>query len=241
MRIALMITCLADTLAPEVGVATVRLLRRLGHEVEFPPEQTCCGQMHLNTGYRPEALELARRTVGVFADAEAIVAPSASCVGTVRELYPGLARGDPAFEREVAAFVPRVVELSELLVGRLGLEDVGASFPHRVTYHPTCHSLRVLAVGDMPYRLLAAVRGIDLVELPEASECCGFGGTFAVKNAETSAAILTDKVRAVLDTRAEVVTAADSSCLMQIGGALSRLRAGVRTMHLAEILAAEAP
>ena len=235
-----MITCLADTVAPEVGMAVVRLLRRLGHDVEFPPEQTCCGQMHLNTGYRADALALARRTVAVFADAETIVAPSASCVGTVREAYPQLASGDDAFEREVAAFVPRVVELSELLVGRLGLEDVGASFPHRVTYHPTCHSLRVLAVGDMPRRLLAAVRGIELVELPQASECCGFGGTFAVKNAETSAAILTDKVRAVLDTRAEVVTAADSSCLMHIGGALSRMRAGVRPMHLAEILAAEA-
>jgi L-lactate dehydrogenase complex protein LldE len=131
-----------------------------------------------------------------------------------------------------------VLELSEFLVGRLGLDDVGASFPHRVTYHPTCHSLRMLGVGDAPYRLLRAVRGLDLVELPQATECCGFGGTFAIKNADTSAAILADKVRSVLDTRAEVCTAADNSCLLHIGGALSRQRTGVRAVHLAEILAA---
>ena len=240
MRISLFVTCLADTVAPEAGIAVVRLLERLGHEVEFRREQTCCGQLHLNTGYRSEARELARRFVRVFADAEVVVAPSASCVATVRDLYPGLAEGDPAFEREVAELAPRVLELSELLVGRLGLEDVGAAFPHRVTYHPTCHSLRMLHVGDAPYRLLRAVRGLELVELPEAAECCGFGGTFAIKNAETSAAILADKVRHIEETGAEVCTAADSSCLLHIGGALSRSGTGVRTAHLAEILAAEA-
>ena len=240
MRISLFATCLADTVAPEAAVATVRVLERLGHEVEFRPEQTCCGQLHLNTGYRREAAALARRFVRVFAGAEVVVAPSASCVGTVRDLYPGLAEGDPAFEREVAAFAPRVLELSELLAGRLGLEDVGAAFPHRVTYHPTCHSLRMLRLGDAPYRLLRAVRGLELAELPEAAECCGFGGTFAVKNAETSAAILADKVRHIAETGAEVCAAADSSCLLQIGGALSRAGGAIRTAHLAEILAAEA-
>ena len=160
-------------------------------------------------------------------------------MGTVRELYPTLADGDEAMAREIEALVPRVFELSELLTGRFGLEDVGATFPHRVTYHPTCHSLRVLRSGDAPYRLLRAVRDLELVELPEATECCGFGGTFAVKNADTSAAILADKVRCVLDTGADVCTASDSSCLLQIGGALSRLGTGVRTAHLAEILAAE--
>ena len=218
----------------------VRLLERLGHQVDFPREQTCCGQMHLNTGYRGEARELARRFVRVFSEAEVVVAPSASCVGTVRDFYPELAEGDPALEREVAALAPRVFELSELLVARLGIEDVGASYTHRVTYHPTCHSLRMLRVGDAPYRLLRAVRGLELVELPQASECCGFGGTFAVKNADTSAAILADKVENVLDTRAEVCAAADNSCLLHIGGSLSRLRTGVRTAHLAEILASEA-
>jgi len=240
VRISLFVTCLTDTLAPETGQAVVRVLERLGHEVEFRREQTCCGQMHLNTGYRPEARELARRFVRVFGDAELIVAPSASCVGTVRDFYPALAEGDRDLEREVAALIPRVFELSELLVGRLGAEDVGATFPRRVTYHPTCHSLRMLRVGDAPYRLLRAVRGLELVELPDATECCGFGGTFAVKNAETSAAILADKMRNIVETGAEVCAAADNSCLLQIGGALSRNRAPVQTAHLAEILAAEA-
>ena len=222
MRVSLFITCFNDTLFPETGRAVVRLLERLGHDVDFPPEQTCCGQMHLNSGYAREALPLARRLARVFADAEVVVCPSASCVGMVRE------------HAEVGA---PVYELSEFLAGRLGLEDVGAYYPHRVTYHPTCHSLRALRVGDAPLRLLRAVRGIDRVELPEERECCGFGGTFAVKNADTSMAMLSDKVRSVLDTRAEVVTAGDNSCLMHIGGALSRQRTGVRPVHLAQILA----
>jgi L-lactate dehydrogenase complex protein LldE len=202
----------------------VSLLERLGCDVEFPLEQTCCGQMHMNSGHAREGTALARRFARVFAGAEAVVTPSASCAGMLRQqLAPD--------ER------PPVYELSEFLVDLLDVEDVGAYYPHRVTYHPTCHSLRELRVGDRPLRLLRAVRGIELVELPEASECCGFGGTFAVKNAEVSSAMVTDKVRAVLDTGAEVVCAADNSCLMQIGGALSRQRTGVRTAHLAEVLA----
>jgi L-lactate dehydrogenase complex protein LldE len=224
VRIALFITCLADTLFPQAGRATVQLLERLGHEVVFPEEQTCCGQLHLNTGYEHKGLELARRFERVFADAELVVSPSASCTAMVRE------HGSP----EIAA---RVFELSELLVNKLGLEDVGAHYPHRVTYHPTCHGLRGLRLGDAPLRLLRAVREIDLVELPEAEECCGFGGTFAVKNADTSSAMLADKLRNVVDTGAEVCTAGDSSCLMHMGGGLSRMGAGVRTVHLAEILA----
>ena len=240
MRLTLFVTCLCDTLFPEAGAATVRLLERLGHEVDFPEEQTCCGQMHFNSGYAREALPLARRFVRIFEESDAVVCPSASCVGMVREGYERLASssGDQALADGAASVAPRVLELSELLVQRLGVEDVGAYFPHRVTYHPTCHSLRALGVGDAPLRLLRAVRGIDLVELPDATECCGFGGTFAIKNADTSAAMLADKVRAVLDTRAEVCTAADVSCLMHIGGGLSRQRTGVRTLHLAEVLAA---
>lgn len=239
MRVALFITCFNDTLFPRAGRATVQLLERLGHTVEFPEEQTCCGQMHFNTGYQREALPLIRRFVQVFGQAEVIVAPSASCAGMVREIYPLAAQwfGDQELLAEVEALAPRVYELSEFLVHRLDLEDVGAYYPHRVTYHPTCHSLRFLHVGDAPLRLLRAVRGLDLVELPAAEECCGFGGTFAVKNADTSLAMLGDKVRHVLSTGAEVCVAADNSCLMQIGGALHRQRAGVRTLHLAEILA----
>jgi L-lactate dehydrogenase complex protein LldE len=224
VRIALFVTCFNDTLFPGTGRAVVELLERLGHEVAFPEGQTCCGQMHGNTGYEEHGRALAERWERVFADAEVVVSPSASCVGFLREHVPS-ADG-------------RLYELTELLVDRLAVTDVGASFPHRVTLHPTCHSLRLLRVGDRPRRLLEAVRGIDLVELEEADECCGFGGTFAVKNAETSMAMLGDKLRRVLDTKAEVCTAADNSCLMHIGGALRRQRAGVRTMHLAEILAA---
>jgi L-lactate dehydrogenase complex protein LldE len=240
MRVALFATCFNDTLFPGTPRAVVTILERLGHTVEFPMEQACCGQMHFNTGYQPAALDLARRFVAVFADAEAVVAPSASCVGMVREFYPRLAEiaNDPGLARAIADLLPRVYELSEFLVRKLGVDDVGAYYPHRVTYHPTCHSLRMLRVGDAPLRLLRKVRSIDLVELAGAEECCGFGGTFAIKNADTSLAMLGDKVRRVLDTRAEVCAAADNSCLMQIGGALHRQRAGVKTVHLAEILAA---
>ncbi|MEW6637624.1 MAG: (Fe-S)-binding protein [Actinomycetota bacterium] len=242
MRVALFITCFNDTLFPETGRATVEVLERLGHEVEFPFAQTCCGQMHFNTGYQREAIPLVRRFVEVFEPYEAVVSPSASCVGMVRELYPmaaGLA-GDTSLGERVEALAPRVFELSEFLVRRLGIEDVGAYYPHRVTYHPTCHSLRGIRVGDAPLRLLRSVRGIDLVELPEAEECCGFGGTFAVKNADTSAAMLSDKLRHVLDTEAEVCTMVDNSCLMHIEGGLRRGRTGVTTAHLAEILASGA-
>ena len=242
-RAALFITCFNDTMFPETGRAVVALLERLGVEVDFPLEQTCCGQMHFNTGYARETIPLVRRFVRVFADSEVVVSPSASCVGMVREFYPRVAAlaGDASLQRELDSLIPRVLELSELLIDRIGVEDVGAFFPHRVTYHPTGHSLRLLRVGDRPLRLLQAVRGIELVELGAAGECCGFGGTFAVKNADTSIAILTDKVRAILDTGAEVCVAADNSCLMHIGGSLSRQRAGVRTMHLAEILAQTDP
>ena len=239
MRAALFITCFNDTLFPETGRATVEVLERLGVEVDFPLEQTCCGQMHFNTGYQREAVPLVRRFVRVFKDYEAVVSPSGSCVGMVRELYPMAAEliGDKRLLYEVEELAPKVFEFSEFLVQKLGVTDVGAYYPHRVTYHPTCHSLRMLEVGDAPVRLLGNVRGIDLVDLPEAQECCGFGGTFAVKNADTSVAILSDKLRRVLDTEAEVCTAGDNSCLMHIGGGLKRLRAGVKTVHLAEILA----
>jgi L-lactate dehydrogenase complex protein LldE len=217
----------------------VALLERLGHRVEFPLGQTCCGQMHFNSGYRDETLPLARRFVGVFGGYDAVVSPSASCVGMVREQYPRLAEdADPAFAEQVAAVVPSVFELSELLVDRLGVDDVGAYYPHRVTYHPSCHGLRALRLGDRPLRLLRRVRGIDLVELADAEECCGFGGTFAVKKPDVSAAMLGDKVSCIARTQAEVCTAVDNSCLMHIDGGLARLNAAARTVHLAEILAA---
>ncbi|MEY9871692.1 L-lactate dehydrogenase complex protein LldE [Streptacidiphilus sp. MAP12-33] len=239
MRIALFVTCFNDTMFPETGKAVVTVLERLGHSVEFPLAQTCCGQMHFNTGYRPEAVPLVRGFAQAFAGYDAVVTPSASCAGMVREYHGVLARqsGDPGLERQVAEVAPRVYEFAEFLVDVLGVTDVGAFFPHRVTYHPTCHSLRGLRLGDKPFALLRAVRGIDLVELPGADSCCGFGGTFALKNAETSTAMLGDKMRSVVTTGADVLCAADNSCLMHIGGGLSRLRTGIGTLHLAEILA----
>jgi L-lactate dehydrogenase complex protein LldE len=241
VRITLFVTCLADTLFPDVGRATVRLLERLGHDVQFPLGQACCGQMHANTGYLRDALPMVRRYVEVFEDCEAIVVPSGSCTGSIKHQHAMVARryGDEALAQRAEAVAARTYELSQLLVDVLAVEDVGAYYPHRVTYHPTCHSLRLLGVGDRPLRLLRQVADIDLVELPDADVCCGFGGTFAIKNPDVSAAMLADKLHSVIATQAEVCTAGDSSCLMHIGGGLSRLRAGTRTVHLAEILASE--
>ncbi|MBV9839116.1 MAG: (Fe-S)-binding protein [Solirubrobacterales bacterium] len=237
MRVALFTTCLVDALYPDAGKATVRLLERIGQQVEFPLEQTCCGQMHANSGYFEPGL--VRRYVAALGAYDAVVVPSASCAGSIRHQHPMVARaaGDEALARRAERVGARTYELSQFLIDVLEVEDVGAYFPHRVTYHPTCHSLRLLALEDRPLRLLRRVRGIELVELAGWDECCGFGGTFAVKNPDVSAAMLTDKMRAVLDTGAEVLCAADRSCLMHIGGGLARIRAGVRTLHLAEVLA----
>ncbi len=228
MRISLFITCYNDLLFPATGIAVVKLLERLGHTVAFHPEQTCCGQMHYNSGYQRETVPLVRKFVEIFAQDEIVCSPSASCVAMIRDHYAKAARmaDDSKLEAEVAALVPRVFELTELLVWELGIEDVGAYYPHRVTYHPSCHSLRMLRVGDAPLRLLKNVAGMDLVELRHASECCGFGGTFAVKNAETSSAMLSAKVQCVLETGAEICAAADNSCLMHIHGSLHRQRTG---------------
>jgi L-lactate dehydrogenase complex protein LldE len=243
VRIAVFATCLADALFPDAAIATVQLLERLGHEVVFPPRQTCCGQMHINTGYQREALGLVRHHVEVFEDAgcDVVVAPSGSCVGSVRHQHAMVARraGDEALAARAEAVADRTYELSQLLIDVLGVHDVGAYYPHTVTYHPTCHSLRMLRVGDRPLELLRNVRGLTLVELPMADTCCGFGGTFALKNAEVSAAMLADKMAAVTASGAQVCTAGDASCLMHIGGGLSRIGSPVRTVHLAEILAAQ--
>ncbi|HEX5582821.1 (Fe-S)-binding protein [Gaiella sp.] len=239
MRIGLFVTCLTDTLFPDTGRAVVTVLERLGHQVDFPAGQTCCGQMHFNTGYRREAVPMARGFAAAFGGYEAVVTPSASCASMVREYYPALAAGagDTGLARAVAEVTPRTYELSVFLADVLGVTDVGAYFPHTVTYHPTCHGLRMLKVGDAPLRLLRAVRGLNLADLPDAEACCGFGGTFAVKNADTSSAILDDKLDAIVESGAEVITAVDMSCLLQIGGALSRRGLGVEARHLAEILA----
>ena len=218
----------------------VALLERLGHTVDFKAAQTCCGQMHYNTGYQKESLPMMKHFLETFRTAEVICIPSSSCVAMIRDHYPKMAAqlADPVLIKAIDDLLPRIFELSELLVDKLGVTDVGAFFPHTVTLHPSCHSLRSLHVGDKPEQLLRNVRGLKLIELKEADQCCGFGGTFAVKNPDVSAAMLSDKIACVLETRAEICTALDNSCLMHISGALTRQRTGVRCLHLAEILAA---
>jgi L-lactate dehydrogenase complex protein LldE len=239
LRISLFITCYNDTLFPETGKAVVRVLERLGHEVEFRPAQTCCGQMHFNSGYASDARSMMRHFLGVFDGAEVICIPSSSCAAMIREQYPKMAGdiGDAALRRQVEALVPRVFEFSELLVDKLGVTDVGAYYPHTVTLHTPCHALRALRVVDQPKRLLQSVRGLQLVDLPRYDECCGFGGTFALKNADVSVAMMADKIGCIHETKAEVCAATDNSCLMHIGGGLRRQQSTVRCIHVAEILA----
>jgi L-lactate dehydrogenase complex protein LldE len=239
MRVALFITCLVDAIAPLVGQATVALLERLGVEVEVPLSQSCCGQIHVNSGYPRLALPLVANHVSAFAGYDAVIVPSGSCTGAVRHQHAELARsaGDTRLANQAERVAAHTYELSEFLIDVLDVDEVGAYYPHRVTYHPTCHSLRLLRVGDRPLRLLRNVDGIELVELPDADQCCGFGGTFSVKNSAVSAAMMDDKVSAIGSTGADVCAAGDTSCLLQIGGGLSRTGAPVRTAHLAQILA----
>ncbi|MFC3493115.1 (Fe-S)-binding protein [Glycomyces rhizosphaerae] len=236
-RVGLFITCVNDALFPETPKAVVTILERLGYDVDFPAAQTCCGQMHANSGYKKDAAKLARNFEAVFDPYDAIVTPSGSCAAMARDQCPHLTG---------STIGRRVYELSEFLLDVAGVEDVGARFPHTVTYHPTCHGTRALGLGDKPIRLLRAVAGIELIDLPAAEQCCGFGGTFALKNSEVSSAMLADKCRHATDTGAEYLAAADNSCLTHIGGGISRLgrtpgaAKAPRPVHYAEILASTA-
>ncbi|UQI46609.1 (Fe-S)-binding protein [Streptomyces sp. HU2014] len=243
MRVGLFVTCVNDSLYPRTGRAVVALLERLGVQVDFPMAQSCCGQPMFNTGYRHQTEPLVRRYAAAFRDHDYIVAPSGSCAAMVRDNYPRIGaraeaegRGTELSEA-AASVVPKTYELTEFLVDVLGVTDVGAYFPHTVTYHPTCHGLRVLGLGDRPRRLLERVEGLELRELEGAEECCGFGGTFAVKNPAVSSAMGSDKSRAIARTGAEAVCTVDNSCLMHIGGVLAREGSSVRPVHIAEILA----
>jgi L-lactate dehydrogenase complex protein LldE len=235
LRVSLLVTCLGDALFPEVGVATVRLLRRLGHAVDFPAAQTCCGQPHFNSGYHDDAHALARHTLDAFAGSEVVVAPSGSCAAMVKLEYPGLFRGDPAWHARAADLARRTHELSDFLVNVLGLEDVGARFAGRVTYHMACH-LRGLGLVTEPERLLRRVRGLEYVPLERADECCGFGGSFAVRYPGISGAMVCDKAALVERTGADAVVATDAGCLMNIAGRLRRTGSRVRALHLAQVL-----
>jgi len=239
MRASLFITCYNDTLFPKTGRAVVRLLERLGVGVDFQPAQTCCGQMHANTGFRGEAFSQAKRFVQIYRDTECVVIPSSSCVAMIREQYAGLFEelGNEHLRKEFATLLPRIFELSEFLTDKLRIDDAGASFPHRVAYHASCHGLRSLHVGDRPFQLLRKVRGLQLVTPANLDRCCGFGGTFSVKNAEVSTAMLEAKLTDLLATEADYCTALDNSCLMHLGGALHRRSLKMKPIHLAEILA----
>jgi L-lactate dehydrogenase complex protein LldE len=236
-RVALFITCLADQFFPQVGESVVKILRRLDVEVTFNPKQTCCGQPAFNTGYRDEARGLARQFLDLFEDVEYVVAPSGSCTSMVRVFYPELFSHDPALLRKCQSLQKRIFEFSEFLVDVLKVEDLGARFPHRVTYHDSCHLLRELGVGEAPRKLLRKVRDLELVEMDDHKLCCGFGGTFSVKFPEVSVPMGQDKLRAATATQAEYLVAADGGCLMHLAGLVHRQGLPLRTMHLAEVLA----
>jgi L-lactate dehydrogenase complex protein LldE len=234
-RLALFVPCFVDQLQPQVATDMVRVLRRLGYDVYFPEDQTCCGQPAFNAGYWDEARPLAERFVRVFGQAEAVVCPSGSCTTMVRNFYPELLKDGMRAEAE--ALGKRVFEFSEFLVNVAKVTDVGAKFPHKVTYHDSCHTLRELHLKNEPRELLRHVHGLELVELGYAEECCGFGGAFSVKMPMISAAMGDTKAGHIEASGAEFVTACDSSCLMQIEGVLRRRQAKARTIHIASILA----
>jgi L-lactate dehydrogenase complex protein LldE len=235
LKVSLMVTCLGDALFPDVGLATVRLLRRLGVEVDFPPSQTCCGQPHFNSGYHDLARDLARHTIRAFANSQTVVTPSGSCAAMVKLEYPELFHQDPEGQRRAEDLAQRTYELSDFLVNVLRVEDVGARFEGRVTYHMACH-LRGLGLQLEPEQLLRKVRGLELVPLERCDECCGFGGSFAVRFPEISGAMVRDKAAFIEKTGADAVVATDAGCLMNIGGCLRRRQSRVRALHLAQVL-----
>jgi L-lactate dehydrogenase complex protein LldE len=235
LKVSLMVTCLADALFPSVGVATVRLLRRLGVEVDFPPAQTCCGQPHFNSGYRAYAQDLAKHTIRAFANAQTVVTPSGSCAAMVKLEYPELMHGDLVWHEHAEDLARRTRELSDFLVNVLGVEDVGARFAGKVTYHMACH-LRGLGLQTEPERLLHRVRDLEYVHLEQADECCGFGGSFSVRFPGISGAMVRDKATAIEKSGAQAVVATDSGCLMNIAGYLRRTGSPIRALHLAEVL-----
>ena len=236
MNVALMVTCLGDAFFPDVGVATVRLLRRLGMTVDFPAAQTCCGQPHFNSGYHDDARALARHTLTAFARSPLVVTPSGSCAAMVKLEYPELFHADPTWHARAVDLANRTYELSDFLVNVLKTEDVGARFDGTATYHMACH-LRGLGLGDTPVRLIRRVKGLHFVPLERYDECCGFGGSFAVRYPGISGAMVQDKAGFIEKAGVDAVVATDAGCLMNIGGCLRRRESRVRLLHLAELLA----
>ena len=236
MTISLFITCLVDQFRPSVGTSMLRVFDRLGLACDFPAGQTCCGQPARNMGYEGEARRVGRQWLRAFAGAEVVVAPSGSCVAMVRRHLPSLFADGSADRADADALAARTHELSEFLVDVLGVDDVGASYPGRVTYHDSCHLRRELGVGDQPRRLLANVRGLELVEMEAPDECCGFGGLFAVKQPDISTAMGASKLARAAPTGARAIVACDTGCLLHLGGLIARRGDAIETLHLAEVL-----
>ncbi|MFS0723340.1 (Fe-S)-binding protein [Paenibacillus sp. 1P07SE] len=236
MKVSLFITCLADNLYPEVVESVARILTDYGCEVDFPEAQTCCGQPAFNSGYQDEAREVSRQLIRAFEHSDYVVSPSGSCTGMVHHFYPYLFRDEPEWAAKAEALVGKMYEFSQFLVNVLGVDDVGASFPHKVTYHPSCHAMRLLGVKEEPMKLLSSVSDMSYVELPKREDCCGFGGTFAIKMADMSEAMVCEKAGHVCQTGAEVLVGTDMGCLMNIGGRLNKEGKPVRVMHLAQLL-----
>lgn len=237
MKVSLFVTCLVDQFFPEVGLSAVSVLRGLGVEVDFPAEQTCCGQPAFNSGFTSEARDLAKRFISIFESSEYVVAPSGSCASMVRVFYAELFEDDPDWRKRAESLASRTYEFTEFLVNVLGVEDVGAVYHGKVALHQSCHLLRELNVRTEPQCLLRSVKGIEVVELERAEACCGFGGLFSIKYPHISGSILQDKIESVEKSGADVVVASDVGCLMHIAGGLSRQSAAARTMHIAELLA----
>jgi L-lactate dehydrogenase complex protein LldE len=236
-RVSLFVTCIVDQLFPKAGMAVVEVLERLGFPVDFPEQQTCCGQPAFNSGYREEARQVARHFLDVFRGAEYIVVPSGSCTSMIAHHFADIFQAEPQYLEQARQLAPKVFEFSQFLLEVAGVEDVGARLDEVVTYHDSCHALRELKVKDGPRRLLSHVRGLELREMDAAEECCGFGGTFSVKFAEVSGGMARNKIDSIVRTGASAVVSVDSSCLMQLQGALSRAGLPIRTLHLAEVLA----
>jgi L-lactate dehydrogenase complex protein LldE len=236
MKAALFLTCIADQLYPDVGMSVVRVLRRHGCQVDFPEAQTCCGQPALNSGYPDEARKVARRLIEAFAGAEYVVSPSGSCCGMIRHYYPTLFGADSGLQREAEALAGKVYEFSQFMVRVLGVDRLAGSFPHKVTYHPSCHGARLLGIREEPLALLKAIRGLELVPLPKADDCCGFGGTFAVKLAPISVAIVDEKVAHVRETDTRYLVGTELGCLMNIAGRMRTLGVPTEAVHIAELV-----
>ncbi|WP_188456445.1 (Fe-S)-binding protein [Virgibacillus oceani] len=235
MKVSLFITCMCDIITSNVGKDTVELLERLGCEVDFPDAQTCCGQPAFTSGYLEESKKAMKQMMRAFKDSEFVVGPSGSCVGMLRE-YPKIFAGDPEWEKEANNLAAKSYEITQFLVDVLGVTDIGSTFKGKVTYHPSCHMTRILGIRDAPYTLLKHVQGVDLIELPIKEDCCGFGGTFAVKNSVISGEMVKEKSLHVSETGAEYLVGGDMACLLNIGGRMTREGKNVKIAHITEIL-----